>query len=1012
MAENNLKLGLDLGIGSLGWSLLDFQTKKIIDGGVILWDIPQEDKTNASLCAKRRGFRSVRRNLSRKRNRKKHCIKFLKRYNLMPSNANANWLQTKKGEKQPYLLRVDALERKLTNRQLCQMLYGFCSLRGYINHGTDSSDKNSDDGKVLKAIAENSKLLEEQKAKTYSQAMVQSTKTQKYTNGKWRNKAGDYANCFSKEMMLHDLDIILDTQFKLGNSMLDSAFKQEFLQLLYWEKVDASYDWKIYKKVGKCVYFPEEIRAARCSFSNEYMSAWAKFKNIRIAPYEGEEYELDEGTIKKCLDILFSPSQIPKNKSCKVTYSSLKKMLKLNGRESFKSIDENDEKTEIFVPKGFRTLRDCLCSNKANSSMATGLLQKLAGNRHLCDQVMEALTFASHENSIEAWLSELIESGQLTAGEIDCLKQLPFNGKVFKGYANRSLKALDALYEAIQNNNCTNIYDAENFAGLKKYKCNNGRGFLPAYEKSADSTCTNPVVIRCMANLRKLVNNIVKKYGTPNQVHIELGTELKRSKKEKKVIEKNNKERNVQKTAVAKALAEILNCKPDGVPDKLIAKEILRQQQNQKDLILGKTIGINDLVTNERLYEVDHILPYSRTFDNSQSNKHLVLAKTNKLKSNKSPFEYIANGDPNSQAWIKFKNTILDKTIKLPYKKKQKLLCENLKDKESDFISRNLNDTRYASKLAKSYLEDYLNFPEDGHQHVFCNAGGVTAKLRHAWGLGIKNRNDDNRHHFVDACLIAACSQSAVQKVAKVHKATPRLHTKEALEAAKDQYKKALFNTQPWEGFAKDVLNYKDNIYAVRRSSHKLQGKMFEDTLYGFDGINEQNNKANVHYTKNGTKTESVKGNFVEVSSKTVKARGEQAFLRLWWDPECTKKCGRYLKEVVFKADLAAIKNGSYKPKYKPSKQMHRDLWPEVPQRAKQSQPVTIFCGDCVNVNGEILRYVSTGIASGKVDFHTMFNEKNVTPKTTFTKLNPETAPIKVINEDILGECFNKNLEE
>ncbi len=255
MKIDNCVLGLDLGIGSLGWSLIDFEENKIVDGGVVLWDVPQDKEKKSSLCAQKRNHRSIRRNLDRKQNRKKYCLKLFKEYDLIPNDASSSYLQTSKGDKQPFLLRIDAQSRILTNRELCQMLYSICSRRGYIDHGNKDADKNSDDGKVLGAIAENEKLLDNYSAKTFSEAQYKSTITDTNANGRWLNRGGDYDKCFSKEMILHDVREVLNSQIALRSKAIDPEFIEKYTELLYWEKIDNTYDDKIYATVGSCTFF-------------------------------------------------------------------------------------------------------------------------------------------------------------------------------------------------------------------------------------------------------------------------------------------------------------------------------------------------------------------------------------------------------------------------------------------------------------------------------------------------------------------------------------------------------------------------------------------------------------------------------------------------------------------------------------------------------------------------------------------------------------------------------------
>ena len=1000
MNRNNFTLGLDLGIGSLGWSLIDFQNKQIVDGGVVLWNVPQEPKNKKSLCKKRREYRSVRRNLQRKKNRKKECLKLFKEFNLIPNEADASWLQTSKGEIQPYLLRNEALKRCLSKRELCQMLYSICSSRGYIDHGTGGSEEDSEEKKVLSAIKENEKALGEG-YRTYTEALLDSAENSQNEHPSWRNHSGDYSHCFSKEMIIHDLGVMFDKQRQLNNKDVTQEFENKFKEILYWEKIDDKYDDLVYSKVGKCVYYPEEKRAAQRSFSNEYLSAWERLSNIRIKTYEGDERSLSQQEVFEFLDILFSSSQLNRNKSCVVKYSMIRKTLNIGDKDHFKSIENEDQ--EVYKPKGFRKLRESLPSD---------LMKKLREDRKLCDQLIEVLTYASNESSLKRRLSDF----PFNEEEINEIAKLPFNGKIFKGYCARSLKALGELIEVVEKMECKSLSDAEEKTHLKEKRAltKNVFEFLPRYEDTADLSCTNPVVLRCMSNVRKLVNAVIKKHGLPNSIHIEVGRDLKRSKHERKLIEARNKKRNEIKETYANQAAEILGCEKDEVPNKLIRKLALRDQQKQIDLMTGEIINVRDLCLHPYLYEIDHILPYSRTCYDTEDNKQLVSKKTNSDKSNKTPFEFLVDSNSKDQSWIEFKNKIYGMNS-LSKKKKQNLLCENLGEKEeSYFIKRNLNDTRYASSLAKQWIEDNLSFEDDGKKHVQCNAGGVTAKLRYSWQMGDKNREEDNRHHFVDACIIAACSQGAIQRVANVHKRNFRVYDEDDAKSAKDEYMKALKGTEPWEGFSDDVSAFKNNIHSVRRSSHKVQGSMFEDFLYSFNGFN-LNNKVLIYRQVEGKKKDfKPSGNFVLIDEKKgVRLIDEQAFIRLWWDPKFFKKKGKYLVEVVFRADLARLKDRTYVPRFIPkgTEAKHRGMWEKVPERAKVIKPIEIYPGDCVSIGGGVYRYVTTNISSGKIEFKEIDSDVEAKNYPTIKNWNPNDCKPMVISEDILGECF-KNLEE
>ena len=182
-----------------------------------------------------------------------------------------------------------------------------------------------------------------------------------------------------------------------------------------------------------------------------------------------------------------------------------------------------------------------------------------------------------------------------------------------------------------------------------------------------------------------------------------------------------------------------------------------------------KTIDINRLF-EEGYVQIDHILPYSRSYDDSQSNKVLVLTKENQDKGNRIPYEYFESKQTDI-SWYEFEQWV--KSCKnLNQKKKRNLLRNSLsKDAKKDFIERNLNDTRYACRFMKNYIDRFLCLSENSDKSgCVVVAGQLTANLRNCWGLN-KVREENDRHHALDATVIACCTRKIVQKVGAWSKA-------------------------------------------------------------------------------------------------------------------------------------------------------------------------------------------------------------------------------------------------
>ena len=156
--------------------------------------------------------------------------------------------------------------------------------------------------------------------------------------------------------------------------------------------------------------------------------------------------------------------------------------------------------------------------------------------------------------------------------------------------------------------------------------------------------------------------------------------------------------------------------------------------------------------------------------DDSQSNKVLVLTKENQDKGNRIPYEYFESKQIDI-SWYEFEQWV--KSCKnLNQKKKRNLLRNSLsKDAKKDFLERNLNDTRYACRFMKNYIDRFLCLSENSDKSgCVVVAGQLTANLRNCWGLN-KVREENDRHHALDATVIACCTRKIVQKVGAWSKA-------------------------------------------------------------------------------------------------------------------------------------------------------------------------------------------------------------------------------------------------
>jgi len=981
-------LGLDPGIASCGFALIDTNNHKILEMGAHLFDAPQESKTKTSLAVARRNARSSRRNNERTKNRQKHCIRILVAAGLAPEGADGKWFQTVAGDKPSLELRAKGLDERLSDREFAQVLFTLSTRRGYIPHGEGAVgdiDSNADNetGKVLKAVADNARIMRDNGYRTVGEML--------YRMGSSRNKAGEYDHSVRCSQIVDEVHALFEAQRSCGNSKATEDLESRYVDNLTWEKKTADHDAQVYSRVGACSYFPNEKRAARADLSSELCNAYERFAHLVMVDEAGAEARLTAQQRDGYVSLLFSPVPANGNKDCKVTYSKIRKDLDLPSTTCFKGVEAEKEKdTEPSTPKAWRCMR--------SHGVPSELLERMLNDRALADAIGEALTFASTEESLRQQLAPL----ELSEEEAESLCRLPFSGKLFKGYGSRSLKALGMLTDAFADPSVTTLIEAEKVTGL--LGCRLSREgvrseLLPPYEVF-DPTCTNPVVLRAMGRMRRIVNAIIRIYGVPNEVHVELGRDLKRSKREKAAVQKKQSQNERDNRRRRELAAGILGIEPDAVPYRIVEKLAFREEQDDKDAYTGQSIDLQRLVEDEHYCEIDHVLPYSRTCDNSRKNRVLALAESNQRKKERTPYEWMTSGEPDAPKWEEFSARVMANAAYDQQKKRRYLLNTNLDEEaQSDFLNRNLNDSRYMSVAVKNYIADSLLFPEsDGKKnHVIAVAGGATASLRRAWGLNFGKGNEkdreDDRHHAVDACVIAACSQGTVQKVAKAS-----ARGRDSFERTKES---RLAGTQPWPTFATEVTEGKCAVVPTRMVSHGVTGRAFEDTNYRLLGVTNDSKKLGV---LRGNRKDVKKGNYIIGADGNAHLVDGMAFLRLWLDPDAKRGKGKWYAEPVYYADIPAMRNGSYVPR---AAKVHvaRAAWDPLPESAMMRQPIVLFRGDVLSVDGMLARYWSFNINSCSLELRPLTVDDDISGFPTLGKWSAGTA-VKVVEEDCLGHCY------
>lgn len=297
----------------------------------------------------------------------------------------------------------------------------------------------------------------------------------------------------------------------------------------------------------------------------------------------------------------------------------------------------------------------------------------------------------------------------------------------------------------------------------------------------------NPVVEKILNQMINVVNSIIDTYGKPDEIRIELARELKKSAKEREEMTK-------QINAATKDHEQYIKTLQSEFGLTYVSRNDIIRYKLYKELECNgfHTLYSNTYIPKEELFskkfDIEHIIPQAKLFDDSFSNKTLETRDVNLEKSNATAYDFVESkyGESGLQ---QYENRVekLFKNGKISKAKRNKLLMKEA-DIPSDFINRDLRDSQYIAKKAREILEEIVKF-------VVPTTGAITDRLRDDWQLTnvmqelnwdkysklglteiieghdgqrirrIKDwtKRNDHRHHAMDALTIAFTKRSFIQ---------------------------------------------------------------------------------------------------------------------------------------------------------------------------------------------------------------------------------------------------------
>lgn len=758
MSEFHYALGLDIGIGSVGWAVLRNQPNgepdRIQDLGVRIFDKAEQPKTGASLAAPRRDARSARRRLRRHRHRLERIRYLMEQRGIMPV-ADIQAMYAAGGfQKSPYQLRAEALDRPLIKEEAVRVLIHLAQRRGYKSNSTAEAAKDEKEtGKVKTAIEENRRCMAEYGYRTVGEMMYRDERFwQKHPDGtryhQTRNKAEDYRFTVERAAIVDEVRQIFAAQRRLGVVWMDEDMETAYLSVLESQRSfdegpggDSPFSGGIGERVGACTFEPDEKRAAKATYTFEYFKLLQDLNRMRLAGMGMPPEPLDN----EQREVLKSAAL----RSASLSYGQIRKKLNLDDDVFFNDLYYGEKTKEEAEKRKWPQMQSYHKLRTALDKVGKGAIDTLT------EEQLNAIATILTECKSDAKRIAALREASIPPQFDEALLPLSFSK-----YGSLSVRAMQKLIPLLEeglryDEACTRVYG--DHRGLRSEQRTNRLSLNDMEE------ITNPVVRRAVSQTIKVINAVVRTYGPPDVVRIELAREMSRTFDERRKMEKRQDD---NRAANEQAKDQIAEYKGDHATGLDIVKFKLYREQDGVCLYSGQNLDI------ARLFEpgyadVDHIIPYSRCFDDSYQNKVLVLASENRQKGNRLPYEYFGQDEARWHGYeVRVENLIHN------YRKRQKLLKRRLTEEESSgFIDRNLKDTQYITRAVYNLIRDHLAFAESNYRKKPVQAvnGAVTSMLRGRWGVQ-KIREDGDLHHCLDAAVIATTTPGLVQRLTAYNK--------------------------------------------------------------------------------------------------------------------------------------------------------------------------------------------------------------------------------------------------
>lgn len=774
-------LGLDIGIGSVGWAVVQNEGEHWIeDFGVRLFDSSENPKDKCNKNQERRAQRAARRVTRRRSHRKMRVKQHLQRMGLLTLDELSRYFEAPHPD--PLSLRVKGLDEPLSPCELAACLIHISNHRGYQDYfETDTEDmtkaEKEEAEQELAGISRVNRLMEQGGYRTAAEMFLRDAAFACPTGGEQRaylNHPYVTERCLvGRDLLRKEVQMLLQKQGEtypillapnpavkkragkepLGSPMTNAEILEEILlnQRDFEDGPGTAGDpMRKYKgfldTLGNCRYYRDEPCAFRASPLADMYALVNVLSQYRYTNLETGELTLAPELARALLQKALEQGELKKNDVTKLAKKFDTGVNMPTAKESGKQ--ETLGKCLKFLKPMKKLLDECgidwlsaVGENYTAPDTLLNRISKIVCENHTPRRRLRALRAVPELN--EAAIRKLA-------------------GQNFSGTAAVSEKYMKGAIAAFEGGELYGHFQSKLDNAPIMAKGGTHR-LLPAFSPDAEFA-KNAVVMRSLNETRKIINAVIQAYGAPYAINVEVASEVGNSFEERQNIDNRQKENEKNNQQITETVAALLGIEPTAVTGEMRLRYRLGERQGWHCLYSDKPIDkVTALNPRRQEFEVDHIVPFSLILDDTIHNKALVYTDENRRKGQTVPLMYL---DAAGCDRLRVRANDMLKHKQISERTYRYLTLPNLENTEllSEWKSRNLNDTRYITKYLVRYLSETLQFaPGARSTPVFGVKGQLTSSLRRqwlnkqTWGKDEKDatRTETQLHHAVDAVVIA-----------------------------------------------------------------------------------------------------------------------------------------------------------------------------------------------------------------------------------------------------------------